>query len=45
MTDRYVITSRRGEPVARTNDPSTARALLAVLGGKIIDTTTEGATK
>lgn len=38
-TDRYIVTTRRGEPAVRTNNQAEAEQYLEELGGQIIDVT------
>lgn len=36
-TDRFIVTTRRGEPAVRTNSMDEAARYLEQLGGQIID--------
>ncbi len=38
-TDRFIVTTRRGEPAVRTNSMDEAKQYLERLGGQIIDLT------
>ena len=37
MTDRFIVHSRAGEPVIRTNNPAEAARWQQVLGGHVTD--------
>lgn len=37
MTDRYIVTSRTGEPAVRTSSEAEAGHYARILGGTIID--------
>lgn len=43
MTDRYIVTNSRGEPIIHTNSLQTAKDALRFLRGTIHDTTKENA--
>ncbi|RLK47643.1 hypothetical protein [Microbacterium telephonicum] len=43
MTDRYIVTNSRGEPIIHTNSLQTAENALRFLRGELIDTTKENA--
>ena len=41
MTDRYIVTNRRGQPIVRTSSLFDAKRALMFLGGRIIDRAVE----